>query len=78
MGYTNPRFSALFGEPSRRGQRSKCVAPSGIDQEDQNNMPALELNTPAERFKSRRAVDCLFAILHTSIVLAFPFTRSKC
>ena len=29
--------------------------------------------------KSRRAVDCLFAILHTTgIVLAFPFTRPKC
>ena len=67
----NPRFSALFGELSRRGQRSKRVAPSGIDQEDQSNMPALELNTPAEQFKSRRAVDCLFAILHTSIILAF-------
>ena len=43
----NPRFSALFGEPSRRGQRSKRVAPCGIDQEDQSNMPALELNTPS-------------------------------
>jgi len=46
----NSRFSALFGEPSRRGQRSKRVTPGspcGIDQEDQNNMPALALNTPS-------------------------------
>ena len=43
----NPRFSALFGELSHCGQHSKCVAPSGINQEDQSNMPVLELNTPS-------------------------------
>ena len=69
-----------LGDP-RDGSGEGCnieQVSQSTDHEEWIQAAILEVADGLYKYKSRRAVNCLFAILHASIVLTFPFTRSKC